>query len=83
MMNLDFFNNYTEPVCAFNESNQLIFRNSSFNYIFSDFKSFDKFKKRFNFNLCLLSSENLKNLTPLDIMLKSKENFHTIYILLK
>ena len=78
MVNLDFFNNLTEPVCAFNGDKQLVFMNKEFTVAFPNFSSFDRFKKRFNFNLCFLSSDSHTNLTPLDIVLKSKENVHTV-----
>ena len=77
MNNLEFLNNYIEPVCAFLD-NQIIFKNKSFINTFNNYSSLDRFKKQFNFNLCFLSSENIANLTPIDILLKSRENFHTI-----
>ena len=77
MDKLDFFNNYSEPVCAFNDAMQLVFKNKSFISTFTNSVSFERLKKRFNFNLCFLSSDNI-NLTPFDILLKSKENVHTI-----
>ena len=52
MENLEFLNNLSEPVCAFNGDKQLVFMNKNFNSVFNDFSSFDRFKKRFNFNLC-------------------------------
>ena len=78
MVNLDFLNNLTEPVCAFNGDKQVVFMNKVFSLTFPDFSSFERFKKRFNFNLCFLSSDSHTNLTPLDIVLKSKENVHTV-----
>ncbi len=78
MNNFEFLNNISDAVCVFSKDNNIIFKNAAFSFIFNDFKVFDKFKKRFNFNLCFLSSENIKNITPLDILLKSEENFHTI-----
>lgn len=77
MDKLEFFNNFSEPVCAFDLEMQLAFRNQCFISAFSSNVSFERLKKRFNFNLCFLSSENL-NMTPLDILLKSNENVHTI-----
>ena len=77
MDKLDFFNNYSEPVCAYNDAMQLVFKNKSFISTFTNSVSFERLKKRFNINLCFLSSNNI-NLTPFDILLKSKENVHTI-----
>ncbi len=78
MNNLDFLNNISDCVFAFSEDNKIIFKNSAFVSVFNDFKNFERFKQRFNFNLCFLSSENIKNITPIDLLLDSKENFHTI-----
>ena len=78
MENLDFFNNYSDAVCAILNKNSIIFKNKSFLSAFPDFENVDKFKKHFNFNLCFLSLENINNKTPIDLLLQSKENFHTI-----
>ena len=75
MNKLNFFNNFSDAVCAFTKDNELIFSNSTFWSVFFDYKNFERFKKRFNFNICFLSSENIKNLTPIDILLKSDEIF--------
>jgi signal transduction histidine kinase len=77
MEELDFLNNYQDVVCAFSKDNSLVFKNKLFNSTFSDYKTFERFKKRFNFNLRFLSLDNINNQTPIDILLKSTENFHT------
>ena len=76
MENLEFLNDFAEPVCAFDGDKQLVFKNFKFNLFFKQISSFDRFKKRFNFNLCFLSSDSLTNITPIDIILNSKENVH-------
>lgn len=78
MENLEFFNNYSDAVCILANNNSVVFKNRLFNSTFADFENIDKFKKHFNFNLCFLSLENINNKTPIDFVLKSKENFHTI-----
>ena len=78
MDNLDFFNNYSDSVCVFSKDNHIVFKNKAFISSFYDCNSFDSFKKRFNFNLCFLSSENIQNQTPIDLLIQSKENFHTV-----
>ena len=77
MENLEFFDNYSEAVCAFSFDKKIVFKNKSFQFLFPNCTSVDKFKKCFNFNLCFLSLENIKNKTPIDLMLQSKENFNT------
>ncbi|MBE7704186.1 MAG: GAF domain-containing sensor histidine kinase [Cyanobacteria bacterium SIG29] len=78
MENLEFLNNLTDSVCAFNSDKQIVFKNNLFVSEFSGFSSFERLKKRFNFNLCFLSSDSFTNVTPIDIILKNKENVHTI-----
>ena len=77
MKDFDLFNNLTEPILIF-DNNEIIFKNKIFMSKFPYFTTFERFKKHFNFNLCFLSSENIANITPLDILLKSPENFHTV-----
>lgn len=77
MKQFDFLNNYADAVCVFSQNNELVFRNNIFKITFSSFKNVERFKKRFNFNWCILSSDYI-NLTPIDVVLNSKENFHTI-----
>ena len=76
MESLEFLNNYSDSVCAFSKDKKIVFKNKSFLHEFPDCLSLDKFKKRFNFNLCFLSPENIKK-TPFDLLLNTKENFHT------
>ena len=61
MDNLELFNNYIDPICAFSD-NQIIFKNKSFINTFNNYSSFERFKKQFNFNLCFLSSDNIANI---------------------
>ena len=78
MDKFNFYNNFKDAICIFSKDNNIVFRNTKFLTVFSDCKTIERFKKHFNFNLCFLSSENFKDLTPIDILIKSKENFHTI-----
>lgn len=78
MEKFDFFNNYSDAVCAFSDDNKILFKNKVFLSSFSDYSSVDRFKKHFNFNLCMLSLDDINNMTPIDLLLQSKENFHTI-----
>ena len=78
MENFELLNNFSDAVCVFTKDKNIIFKNKVFINSFSDCHSLTSFKKRFNFNICFLSSENITNLTPIDILLSSKENFHTI-----
>ena len=74
----NFFNNYSDALCAFSKDNKIVFTNKAFLTAFSDYNPLERFKKRFNFNLCFLSLENIKNQTPIDLLLRADENFHTI-----
>ena len=77
MKKFEFLNNFNDAVCAFSKEGKIVFQNSRFNLIFKQYNSFERFKNHFNFNLCFLSSENIKNLSPLDLLIQSEENFHT------
>lgn len=78
MTNFQLFDNLTEAVCVFSKKGEVLFRNKQFLLNFPKFKSIDRFKKQFYFDICLLSSENIANMTPIDFMLNAKESFHTI-----
>ena len=77
MKEFDFLNNYADSVCVFSLKNEIVFTNNIFKVTFPVFRSISKFKNSFNFNLCALSTDNI-NITPIDLLLESDENFHTI-----
>ncbi len=78
MNNFNFLNNFADAVCVFSEEKIPVFKNRQFNLSFPFFSSIEKFKKYFNFNICFLSSEYINKVTPIDIILNSEENSHTI-----
>ena len=78
MTDFSLFDNINEAVCIFSDKGEIIFKNKQFMLSFPKFKSFERFKKQFNFNVCLLSSDNIANITPLDFMMSSSEPFHTV-----
>ncbi|MBQ9244941.1 GAF domain-containing sensor histidine kinase [bacterium] len=78
MNNFELFNNFSDAVCVLTQDKSIIFKNKIFMSTFPDCYSYLNFKKRFNFNLCLLSTDDIENQTPLDMLFLSKENFHTV-----
>ena len=42
---LEIYNNFQDPVCVFAQDGKIIFRNKIFENTFSNFNSFEKFKK--------------------------------------
>lgn len=78
MTDFSLFDNINEAVCIFSDKGEIVFKNKQFMLSFPKFKSFERFKKQFNFNVCLLSSDNIANMTPLDFMMSSSEPFHTV-----
>ena len=78
MTDFSLFDNINEAVCIFSDKGEIVFKNKQFMLSFPKFKSFERFKKQFNFNVCLLSSDNIANITPLDFMMSSSEPFHTV-----
>ena len=78
MDTIKLLDNVDAPLCVFSNEGKLVFKNKCFFSTFPEFKTIEKFKKCFNFNLCFLSMENIKNKTPIDFLIQSKENFHTV-----
>jgi len=78
MNETDVFDNFLDALCMFSPSGKILFKNRAFLNIFGDIQDAEKFKNRFNFGMVFLTSEDFENKTPVDLMLKSKENFHTI-----
>lgn len=78
MTDFSLLDNLNEAVCVFSEKGEMVFKNKQFLLSFPKFKSLERFKKQFNFNICLLSSDNIANMTPLDFVIASKESFHTV-----
>ncbi len=78
MTDFSLFDNINEAVCIFSDKGEIIFKNKQFMLSFPKFKSFERFKKQFNFNVCLLSSDNIANMTPLDFLMSASESFHTV-----
>ena len=78
MKNLSIFDNFTNAVCVFSKDNEIVFKNKTFLSLFQDIKSIERFKKQFNFDICILNSDNFQDMTPLNILLNSKEPFHTV-----
>ena len=78
MKDLSLFDNFTNAVCAFSKDNELVFTNKQFLSLFGNITSIERFKKQFNFNICILSSDNFNDMTPLNLLLNSKEPFHTV-----
>lgn len=78
MKDLSLFENFTNAVCAFNKDNELVFTNKQFLSLFGEITSIERFKKQFNFDICILSTDNFQDMTPLNLLLNSKEPFHTV-----
>lgn len=78
MNGTEVFDNFLDAVCIFSQSGKILFKNRAFLNVFGNIQDAEKFKKHFNFSLYFLKAENFENKTPIDLMLKSKENFHTI-----
>ncbi|MBQ3640768.1 ATP-binding protein [bacterium] len=74
----DLFENFTDSICALSKDNEIVFKNKQFSQMFSDEISVEKLKNHFNFNICMLSSDNIANSTPIDFVLSSNEPFHTV-----
>ena len=78
MNKFELFNNLSEPVCIFSADNKIVYKNTQFVNTFPEFKPIEKFKKRFDFELYFFDAVNYEHQTPIDLMLASNENFHTV-----
>lgn len=79
-LNTDFslYNNFSTPVMVLDDLQRIVFRNFQFTKSFGVVKNFEKFSNYFNFDICVLDSENLLNANPVTFALMSPENYTAI-----
>lgn len=70
-----FFNNFSTPVIVSDAAGKIVFENIQFIKTFGNVKSLDRFSKYFNFDICVLDTENIKNANPISYALASEESF--------
>ncbi len=77
MENFRILNNIEDAIFLLDSSNQLIFQNVASRKIFGRLQNFEKIKKYFNFDVCVLNPDDISKITPIDVMMDSPENFYT------
>lgn len=70
-------NNIEDAIIVLDEQNNIVFQNIASRFLFGKLQNFDKVKKYFNFDICLLNPDDIQNITPIDLMLNSNENFYS------
>lgn len=83
MKEIDFslYNNFATAVLVLDSMNRIVFKNIVFIKNFGNIKNLEKFSNYFNFDICMLDSENIINANPISFALVSPENFsaHAVY----
>lgn len=77
MENFRILNNIEDAIFLLDSSNQLIFQNVASRKIFGRLQNFERIKKYFNFDVCVLNPDDISKITPIDVMMDSPENFYT------
>lgn len=82
MKELDFslYNNFFTAVMVLDDAQRIVFRNFQFEKSFGTVKNLEKFANYFNFDICVLDSENLLNANPVAFALASPENYTSIAV---
>ena len=78
MVNLakfEFFNNFSAAVLVVDLSGKIVFRNFQFTKTFGNIKNLERFANYFNFDICLLDTDNIQKANPISFALSSAENF--------
>jgi len=76
MENFRILNNIEDAIFLLDSNNQLIFQNVASRKFFGRMQNFEKIKKYFNFDVCVLNPEDISKITPIDVMMESPENFY-------
>lgn len=75
------YNNFNLAVLVLDSTKKIAYKNLSFINTFGNIKNIEKFSNCFNFDICMLDSENILNANPISFAIASEENFtaHAIY----
>lgn len=69
-------NNVEESILVVDRKNQILFQNFACIKKFGSFANLDKIKKYFNIDICILNPDEIASISPIDLILLSKENFY-------
>ncbi len=81
MGKFDIFNKFSSAVVVVDKKAEVIYRNSVFKRVFSDFIDLHKFSHKLNYNVCALISNNVDVHSPILQALDSPQDFsaHVLY----
>lgn len=80
MVNLtkfEFINNFAEAAIVLDSTGKVVFKNFRFIKIFGNIKNLERFANYFNFDICLLDTDNIQKANPISFAVSSTENFYT------
>lgn len=76
MENFKILNNIEDAIFLLDSNNQFVFQNVASRKLFGKLQNFEKLKKYFNFDVCVLNPDDISKNTPIDVMMNSPENFY-------
>lgn len=77
MKKFSIFNEYRVAVLVLNDKFEILFANNVFNRVFGETIDIRRFAHRFNFDICLLDTENIELVSPIFQAVCAKQNFYT------
>ena len=78
--NFEFLNNFSDAAIAVDSTGRVLFKNYRFLKIFGNIKNLEKFSNYFNFDICLLDTDNIQNSNPISFALSANEDFFTLAV---
>ena len=78
MQKFKIFNRYNIGVLVLNNDFKIIFQNDFFKQNFGEIVDIKRFMHSFNFDICMLETENIEAVSPVFQAVNSKENFITV-----
>ena len=75
MQKFGIFNQYREAILVLNDKYEVLFANNVFKRTFGKTIDIKRFAHKFNFDICLLNTENIEFVSPIFQAVCSKQNF--------
>ena len=75
MQKFGIFNQYRDAIIVLNDKYEILFTNNVFKRVFGKTIDIKRFAHKFNFDICLLDTENLEYTSPIFQAVCSKQNF--------
>ena len=75
MQKFGIFNQYREAILVLNDKFEVLFTNNVFKRVFGKTIDIKRFAHKFNFDICLLDTENIEFVSPIFQAVCSKQNF--------